>query len=73
MLFLCFINVFYIYVVCYGSNLLFFLCQLSLIIAGNDLMNEKKFMDSRKNRNEYMATYEDKDGDWMLLGDAPWK
>lgn len=39
----------------------------------NDLMNEKKFMDSRKNRNEYMATYEDKDGDWMLLGDAPWK
>ena len=46
---------------------------LLLIIAGNDLMNEKKFMDSRKNRNEYMATYEDKDGDWMLLGDVPWK
>jgi len=46
---------------------------LLLIIAGNDLMNEKKLMDSRKNRNEYMATYEDKDGDWMLLGDVPWK
>ncbi|AES68053.1 auxin-responsive AUX/IAA family protein [Medicago truncatula] len=39
----------------------------------NDLMNEKKFMDSRKNTNEYLATYEDKDGDWMLLGDVPWK
>ena len=46
---------------------------LLLIIAGNDLMNEKKLMDSRKNRNEYKPTYEDKDGDWMLLGDVPWK
>lgn len=22
---------------------------------------------------EYMPTYEDKDGDWMLVGDVPWK
>ncbi|CAK8535737.1 unnamed protein product [Lathyrus sativus] len=29
----------------------------------SNLMNEKK----------YMLTYEDKDGDWMLLGDVPWK
>lgn len=21
---------------------------------------------------EFMATYEDKDGDWMLVGDVPW-
>ncbi|URE37550.1 auxin-responsive protein [Musa troglodytarum] len=23
--------------------------------------------------NEYVPTYEDKDGDWMLIGDVPWK
>jgi auxin-responsive protein IAA len=22
---------------------------------------------------EYVPTYEDKDGDWMLLGDVPWR
>lgn len=22
---------------------------------------------------EYLPTYEDKDGDWMLVGDVPWK
>uniref|UniRef100_A0A0A9GHD4 Auxin-responsive protein n=1 Tax=Arundo donax TaxID=35708 RepID=A0A0A9GHD4_ARUDO len=22
---------------------------------------------------EYMPTYEDKDGDWMLVGDVPWR
>jgi auxin-responsive protein IAA len=22
---------------------------------------------------EYVPTYEDKDGDWMMLGDVPWK
>ncbi|KAK4252837.1 hypothetical protein QN277_010982 [Acacia crassicarpa] len=25
------------------------------------------------NGAEYMPTYEDKDGDWMLVGDVPWK
>ncbi|KAI5414029.1 auxin-responsive protein IAA15 [Lathyrus oleraceus] len=29
----------------------------------SNLMNDKK----------YMLTYEDRDGDWMLLGDVPWK
>ncbi|KAF5482325.1 hypothetical protein F2P56_002904 [Juglans regia] len=24
------------------------------------------------NRSEYAPTYEDKDGDWMLVGDVPW-
>ncbi|XP_074280938.1 auxin-responsive protein IAA27-like [Silene latifolia] len=24
-------------------------------------------------RSEYVLTYEDKDGDWMLVGDVPWK
>lgn len=23
--------------------------------------------------NNYVVTYEDKDGDWMLVGDVPWK
>ncbi|WVY99670.1 hypothetical protein V8G54_025740 [Vigna mungo] len=38
----------------------------------NHLMNERKLMESR-NGIEYMPTYEDKDGDWMLVGDVPWK
>ncbi|GMP34668.1 hypothetical protein CsSME_00007442 [Camellia sinensis var. sinensis] len=25
------------------------------------------------NGSEYVPTYEDKDGDWMLVGDVPWK
>ncbi|CAB4285635.1 unnamed protein product [Prunus armeniaca] len=25
------------------------------------------------NRSEFVPTYEDKDGDWMLLGDVPWE
>ncbi|CAH2042076.1 unnamed protein product [Thlaspi arvense] len=28
--------------------------------------------DLRKD-TEYLPTYEDKDGDWMLVGDVPWK
>lgn len=23
--------------------------------------------------SEYVLTYEDKDGDWMLVGDVPWQ
>lgn len=23
--------------------------------------------------SEYVVTYEDKDGDWMLVGDVPWE
>ncbi|XP_042496630.1 auxin-responsive protein IAA1-like [Macadamia integrifolia] len=34
--------------------------------------NEKKLMDP-VNGTEYVPTYEDKDGDWMLVGDVPWK
>uniref|UniRef100_A0A5B7BQV7 Auxin-responsive protein n=1 Tax=Davidia involucrata TaxID=16924 RepID=A0A5B7BQV7_DAVIN len=37
----------------------------------NDL-NERKLMDP-VNGAEYVPTYEDKDGDWMLVGDVPWK
>nr|GFA37542.1 auxin-responsive protein IAA1-like [Tanacetum cinerariifolium] len=37
-----------------------------------NVLNEKKVMDS-VNGVEYVPTYEDKDGDWMLVGDVPWK
>lgn len=35
-------------------------------------MNESKLMDLL-NSSEYVPTYEDKDGDWMLVGDVPWE
>ncbi|CAM8942110.1 unnamed protein product [Rhodiola kirilowii] len=50
-------------------------------IAGNsgsqsqrtkDFMNEKKSVDLL-NGSEYVSTFEDKDGDWMLVGDVPWE
>nr|BAI94494.1 Aux/IAA protein [Dianthus caryophyllus] len=36
-----------------------------------DFMNERKLMDLL-NDSDYVPTYEDKDGDWMLVGDVPW-
>lgn len=36
-----------------------------------DFMNESKLMDLL-NDSDYVPTYEDKDGDWMLVGDVPW-
>ncbi|MFS7909663.1 putative transcription factor interactor and regulator AUX-IAA family [Helianthus anomalus] len=38
-----------------------------------DVFNEKKLKDSVTSRWDHVPTYEDKDGDWMLLGDVPWK
>ncbi|XP_050218601.1 auxin-responsive protein IAA14-like [Mercurialis annua] len=37
-----------------------------------DFMNESKLMDLL-NSSEYVPTYEDKVGDWMLVGDVPWE
>ncbi|XP_065852966.1 auxin-responsive protein IAA16 [Euphorbia lathyris] len=37
-----------------------------------DFMNESKLVDIL-NGSEYVPTYEDKDGDWMLVGDVPWE
>ncbi|XP_073129316.1 auxin-responsive protein IAA16-like [Henckelia pumila] len=37
-----------------------------------DFMNESKLMDLL-NGSDYVPTYEDKDGDWMLVGDVPWE
>lgn len=39
-------------------------------ISSNDL-EESKIMNP-VNGAEYVPTYEDKDGDWMLVGDVPW-
>lgn len=37
-----------------------------------DFMNERKLMDLLSS-SDYVPTYEDKDGDWMLVGDVPWE
>lgn len=37
-----------------------------------NFVSESKLMDLT-NGVEYVPTYEDKDGDWMLVGDVPWK
>ncbi|CAN7075753.1 unnamed protein product [Brassica oleracea var. botrytis] len=37
-----------------------------------DIVNEGKLIDLL-NGSDYVPTYEDKDGDWMLLGDVPWE
>ncbi|XVE98232.1 hypothetical protein REPUB_Repub03eG0088000 [Reevesia pubescens] len=42
------------------------------IIIRNSNREGNKLMDVVK-RMEYVPTYEDKDGDWMLVGDVPWK
>uniref|UniRef100_A0A0A9CRL2 Auxin-responsive protein n=1 Tax=Arundo donax TaxID=35708 RepID=A0A0A9CRL2_ARUDO len=34
--------------------------------------DERKLVNA-VNGTEYVPTYEDKDGDWMLVGDVPWK
>ncbi|KAK8581244.1 hypothetical protein V6N13_144283 [Hibiscus sabdariffa] len=36
-----------------------------------NFLNEKKM--EQVNGIEYVPTYEDKDGDWMLVGDVPWQ
>ncbi|XP_057794266.1 auxin-responsive protein IAA8-like [Salvia miltiorrhiza] len=39
---------------------------------GGEMMSESKLKDLL-NGSEYVLTYEDKDGDWMLVGDVPWE
>ncbi|KAJ9568369.1 hypothetical protein OSB04_004335 [Centaurea solstitialis] len=45
-----------------------FSCQFAI----KNVLNERKLMDP-VNGLEYVPTYEDKEGDWMLVGDVPWK
>ncbi|CAI0559263.1 unnamed protein product [Linum tenue] len=48
--------------------------QLSDALAKmfSSFTNERKVMDV-VNSSEYVPSYEDKDGDWMLVGDVPWE
>ncbi|TYI28280.1 hypothetical protein ES332_A05G233900v1 [Gossypium tomentosum] len=39
---------------------------------GRELLSESKLNDLLHG-SEYVLTYEDKDGDWMLVGDVPWE
>ncbi|KAJ0962601.1 hypothetical protein J5N97_027723 [Dioscorea zingiberensis] len=41
-------------------------------IPGKDGLSESRLTDLI-NGSEYVLTYEDKDGDWMLVGDVPWE
>lgn len=41
-------------------------------VAGRDGLNESRLMDLLHG-SEYVLTYEDKDEDWMLVGDVPWE
>ncbi|KAG9133999.1 hypothetical protein Leryth_004705 [Lithospermum erythrorhizon] len=37
-----------------------------------DFMNENNKLMDLLNSSDFVPTYEDKDGDWMLVGDVPW-
>eukprot|EP00262_Sarcandra_glabra_P013589 TRINITY_DN37_c0_g1_i1.p1 TRINITY_DN37_c0_g1~~TRINITY_DN37_c0_g1_i1.p1 ORF type:complete len:359 (-),score=81.73 TRINITY_DN37_c0_g1_i1:231-1307(-) len=41
-------------------------------VPGREMMNENKLRDLLHG-SEYVLTYEDRDGDWMLVGDVPWE
>lgn len=41
-------------------------------LRGQDGLNESRLKDLLSG-SEYVLTYEDKDGDWMLVGDVPWE
>ncbi|EXC25825.1 Auxin-responsive protein IAA17 [Morus notabilis] len=45
--------------------------MFSSCLTIRNYLNERKLMDP-VNGMEYLPTYEDKDGDWMLVGDVPW-
>ncbi|XP_057505580.1 auxin-responsive protein IAA27-like isoform X2 [Actinidia eriantha] len=42
------------------------------IVPSRDGLSESRLMDLLHGA-EYVLTYEDKDGDWMLVGDVPWE
>ncbi|THU46501.1 hypothetical protein C4D60_Mb09t05620 [Musa balbisiana] len=41
-------------------------------MTGREILTEGRVMDLLQG-SEYVLTYEDKDGDWMLVGDVPWE
>jgi auxin-responsive protein IAA len=49
-----------------------FSCLITMGKGGSNGLNESNLMDVL-NGSEFVPTYEDKDGDWMLVGDVPWQ
>ncbi|KAJ9177450.1 hypothetical protein P3X46_012670 [Hevea brasiliensis] len=47
-------------------------CGSHGVPQGKEKLSESSLRDLL-NGSEYMLTYEDKDGDWMLVGDVPWE
>ncbi|XAR53356.1 hypothetical protein NMG60_11021888 [Bertholletia excelsa] len=41
-------------------------------LPGRDGLSQRRLMDLLHG-SDYVLTYEDKDGDWMLVGDVPWE
>nr|AFK35603.1 unknown [Lotus japonicus] len=41
-------------------------------VSSRENLSESRLMDLLHG-SEYVLTYEDKDGDWMLVGDVPWE
>ncbi|CAN1289802.1 Auxin-responsive protein IAA8, partial [Linum perenne] len=46
--------------------------MFSCFTIGREMLTESKLKDLLHG-SEYVLTYEDKDGDWMLVGDVPWE
>ncbi|XP_061343857.1 auxin-responsive protein IAA27-like isoform X2 [Gastrolobium bilobum] len=44
----------------------------SYAVSSRENLSESRLMDLLHG-SEYVLTYEDKDGDWMLVGDVPWE
>jgi len=42
------------------------------VSSSREKLSESRLMDLLHG-SEYVLTYEDKDGDWMLVGDVPWE
>lgn len=47
-------------------------CSARGVSSGKEGLSERAFKDL-VDGSEYVLTYEDKDGDWMLMGDVPWE
>ncbi|KAF6166986.1 hypothetical protein GIB67_030679 [Kingdonia uniflora] len=49
--------------------------DLEMYTSYTELLNalEEMFTCFTVNGTDYVSTFEDKDGDWMLVGDVPWK
>ncbi|KAE8656957.1 Auxin-responsive protein IAA1 [Hibiscus syriacus] len=48
-----------------------YLRKVDIEMYDRNCLNDKKL--DQVNGIEYVPTYEDKDGDWMLVGDVPWQ